>query len=159
MTHRKIAASLGSTALPTLRRVIAGPAMLACAILAVACSGRTYSEHVGTAPSSNSDTISADDAGGPVDRDDRGLYRPCIGNNDGKRGSCDEGEVCGSMPYVGYSYCMPSVPCAAEMAPVFNLACAYPCDDASACFEHGLARCARNTLSAFGARPAGWCTP
>jgi len=112
------------------------------AILAVACSGGTRAEHLGATPSS----------------DEGGLYGPCIGNDDATRGSCDEGELCGSMPNVGYSYCMPSVPCAAGMAPVLNLACAYPCDDASVCLEHGLSKCATNTLSDFGG-PAGWCTP
>jgi hypothetical protein len=153
MTHLKFA-----SAAFLLRGAVAGPAMLIGAILIVACSGRTNPEHVGAATRLDAGTPSADDAGGPVDRDSRGLYRPCIGNNDGKRGSCDEGELCGSMPNVGYSYCMPSTPCAADMAPVLNLGCAYPCDDASACFEHGLAKCATNTLSYFSG-PAGWCTP
>ena len=66
---------------------------------------------------------------------------------------------CGSMPYVGYDYCMPSLPCAAGMVPVLDFACAYPCDAASACVDHGLARCAENTYRNIGGGPAGWCTP
>lgn len=148
MTHLKL----------TLRGPLAGPAILIGVILTVACSGRTNPEQVGAAPSSDSDTPSADDAVSSIGGHAGGLYGPCIGNDDGTRGSCDEGELCGSMPDVGYSYCMQSVPCAADMVPVLNLACAYPCDGASVCLEHGLSKCAANTLSDFGG-PAGWCTP
>jgi len=54
---------------------------------------------------------------------------------------------------------MPALPCRAGMVSVINLACAYPCDDASACAEHGLARCAENTLAQFTGESFGWCTP
>jgi hypothetical protein len=63
------------------------------------------------------------------------------------------------MPDVGYDYCMPALPCAAGMVSVINLACAYPCNDASACAERGLARCAENTLAKLAGAPFGWCTP
>ena len=97
MTHRKIASSFGSAAFLTLRGAVAGPVVLIGAILTVACSGRTNPEHLGATLSLDSGTPSADDAGGPVDHDGRGLYRPCIGHNDFTSGSCAEDAICGSM--------------------------------------------------------------
>jgi hypothetical protein len=89
----------------------------------------------------------------------RSLYERCVGHNDASRGNCSAGEICGSMPDVGYDYCMPALPCPAGMVSVINLACAYACDDVSACAEHGLARCAENTLAQFTGGSFGWCTP
>ena len=87
------------------------------------------------------------------------LYEPCVGHNDASRGDCSAGEICGSMPGVGYEYCMPALPCPTGMVSVIDLACAYPCDDANACAEHGLARCAENTLAQLTGGSPGWCTP
>ena len=132
--------------------------------LASACASVTES-HLAAAKSAASDggALEADASRGAAcgvgNGQEGSQYKPCVGHNDASRGSCSAGEMCGSMPDVGYDYCMLTPPCPTGMVSVINLACAYPCDDASACAEHGLARCAENTLAEFTGGPFGWCTP
>lgn len=160
MIDQQVVVPLSIAAFLKRRGALACWATLAGAMLAIACSGRTEAEGVLTtsSPDSRSVTPSGGGAGGPVDGDG-GLYGPCIGHNDFTSGSCAGDAICGSMPDVGYTYCMPRVPCAAGMVPVLNIACVYACDDASDCYEHGLAKCAVTTLPNFTGGPAGWCTP
>ena len=158
MIHQKVAPPYAASAFTKLRGGLARLAILGGAMSAVACSGRTDLEGALMTPSPDSDTSSPEGVGSFVEGHEGGLYGPCIGNNDATRGSCAEGQVCGSMPDVGYSYCMPSLPCAAGMASVIDLACAHPCDAATDCFEHGLSKCAANPFAEFTG-PPGWCTP
>ena len=85
-------------------------------------------------------------------------YQRCSGPA-ASQADCPDGMICAGMPDVGFTYCMPRPPCAAEMVPVMMLACAYPCSDATACNERGLRACAVNTLAEFSDGPDGWCTP
>jgi hypothetical protein len=140
--------------------------LLAAVILGPACASSTEVEDFPAAASTDSDAAapgadaSCGDPSKAINDEEGSLYEPCLGHNDGSRGSCSADEICGSMPNVGYTYCMPALACPTGMVSVINLACAYPCDDASACTEHGLARCAENTLAEFTGEPFfGWCTP
>jgi hypothetical protein len=85
-------------------------------------------------------------------------YQRCSGPA-ASQADCPEGTICAGMPDVGFTYCMPRPPCAADMVSVMKLACAYPCSDAPACNERGLRACAVNTLAEFTDGPDGWCTP
>ena len=78
----------------------------------------------------------------------------------GTRGSCGEHEICGSLPYVDYNYCMLAAPCPEDMVSVIDLACAFPCSTADDCAPHRLPRCAPNSLAALmEAVPPGGCAP
>jgi hypothetical protein len=138
----------------SIRPTIGWSAVLLAAVLGSACTHRAGLDDVPAATSGDLDAGTRD-----ADAQQTWLYERCIGHNDGSRGSCSAGEICGSMPNVGYAYCMPAPPCPAGMVSVINLACAYPCDDERACATHGLSRCAENTLAEFTAGPYGWCTP
>lgn len=138
---------------------------LSAAVLVSACSLSAGVDDLPDAPSAERDAGAPDanalrgDACSAGNGESGTLYEPCVGSNDGSRGSCSAGEVCGSMPAVGYTYCMLAVPCPEGMVSVINLACAYPCDEATDCAEHGLARCAENSLAEFTDERFGWCTP
>ena len=113
-----------------------------------------------------SDATERDDAGQPDSRDDAGArdagpdihYKRCQGEPFGQ-GTCEDGQLCGSLPEVGYDYCLPAVPCPPDMVSVLNAACAYPCAAASDCEAHGLRACAANTLATITGEAYGWCTP
>ncbi len=149
----------------SIRRKMLLIGLLAAGALGPACASATGLDGLPETVSADSDAGTSDggaprdDARRVVDSQSGSLYEPCVGHDDDGRGSCSGSEICGTMPNVGYTYCMPAPPCLAGMESVINLVCFYPCDDASACAEHGLARCAENTLPEPTHRPAGWCTP
>lgn len=89
---------------------------------------------------------------------DATLYSPCSGEPY-QRGTCSQGELCGSLPGARFDYCMPRPPCPDDMVVVANVACAYPCAEPSDCDAHGMKHCATNTLADITNESVGWCTP
>lgn len=128
------------------QRGVARRAMYLCMaswmLLGAACASATWVSDAG--------------AGGR-DGVDSSLYSPCIGPAYGQ-GTCDDGQICGSLPAVGFDYCMLRPPCPRGMVVITNVACADPCETAD-CTVYGFERCAQNPSAASRGDAPGWCAP